>query len=269
MPSPFAITVPSTTVHLAEDRLGEMPFTVTNVTDQPLRGRAAVVALDSAPPEWFSIVGKPELDLPPRATTQVLVRVEPPLGVAAGTHQFRLDADDPNTPEAPTTGPSVQVVVPASEPKWNWRQPRGYLATLLGASIGGALGELLILILYLTGGPEEKDCGADIGCAIGDVIGQVIILILMVLAGLALLWVGSFIGAGISLRIRRYLGSKTTALALGILMVPWTFGVLWLLGQITDNVSLVAAMILAPILLTAVPGLLARALVLRWKTGRF
>ncbi|MGH9119278.1 MAG: hypothetical protein ACRD0A_15785 [Acidimicrobiales bacterium] len=89
MPSPIAITAPSTTVVLAENRLGEMPFTVTNTTDQPRRGRASVVALDGAPPAWFSLASKAELDLPPGSTAQVVVRVEPPLGVPAGTHLFR------------------------------------------------------------------------------------------------------------------------------------------------------------------------------------
>jgi hypothetical protein len=256
-------------VYLAENRLGEMPFTVTNMTDQPLRGKVSVVPLDAAPPQWFSIVGKSEVDLQPRATAQILVQVEPPLGAAAATHQFRLDADDPGTPESATTGPSVEVVVPPSEPKWTWKKPRGYIATLLGATIGGAVGELVILVTYLTQQPEDKDCGGDFGCALGDAIGQVIILLLAILVGLGLLWVGSIIGAGASLRIKRYLGSKTTAVVLGILMIPWTIGVLWLLSKITDNLNIVVAMILAPILLTAVPGVLARGFVLRWKTGNF
>src|SRR6266498_2234461 len=81
MTSPFAITTPDTNVVLTENRLGEMRFIVTNMTDQPLQGRATVVPLDSAPPEWFSLASKAELNLRPGATAQVVVRIEPPLGV--------------------------------------------------------------------------------------------------------------------------------------------------------------------------------------------
>jgi hypothetical protein len=82
--------------------------------------------------------------------------------------------------------------------------------------------------------------------------------------GLIVLWIGSVIGAWAALRIRRYLGSKTTALFLAVLMVPWTIAMLWLLG--TLNVNLTVLLIVAPILLTAVPGVLARGAVLLIKT---
>lgn len=263
MPSTFAITAPTTTVHLAENRLGEMPFTVTNMTDQPLRARASVVPLDSAPPEWFSLAGKAELDLRPRATGQVLVRVEPPLGVAAGTHLFRVDvAEAAASGAAPSVGPSCSVVVPPSQAKVNpWATPRGYLATLLGATVGGAVGELIIFLGLRA--PKEQDC-STVDCAFGDAIAQLIFLIIAVLLGAVLLWIGSVIGAWIALRVRRYLGSKTTALFLAILMIPWTIAMAWLLGAL--EVNLTVAVILAPILLTAVPGLLARGAVLLIRT---
>jgi hypothetical protein len=265
MASPFAITTPTTAVHLAENRLGEMPFTVTNVTDQPLRGRVSIVPLGSAPLSWFSLAGKAEIDLPPRVTAQVLVRVEPPLGTPAGTHLFRVDIDSSADPGAVTVGPSCSVVVPPSVSKVNrWRTPRGYLATLLGASIGGAVGELVVLLAVRA--PEPRECGADVGCAFGEAIGQAFFLAVAILFGLVLLWVGSVAGAWVGLRARRYLGSKTTALFLAILTVPWTAAMLWLLGRTTDSPNLVAVMIAGPVLLTAVPGVLARAAVLLIRT---
>src|SRR6266511_2117975 len=137
MTSPFAINTPDTNVVLTENRLGEMRFIVTNMTDQPLQGRATVVPLDSAPPEWFSLASKAELNLRPGATAQVVVRIEPPLGVPPARHLFRVDVVNATAPEA-------------------------------AASVGPS-------------------------CAVGA-------------------WVG--------LRVRRYLGSKTTALFLAILMGP-------------------------------------------------
>jgi hypothetical protein len=262
MSSPFAVTAPSTTVYLAENRMGKMPFTVTNMTDQPLKAKAAVVPLDSAPPAWFKVVRGAELTLPAKSSAQVLVQIDPPLGVDASTQLFRLDVTDPANPEVPVPGPSCEFVVPPSKAKFDPTTPRGYLATLIGSSIGGALGELAILLTFRL--PADKDCGGDIGCAFGDAIGQVILLILAFLAGLLLLWIGSFIGAGIALRVRNYLGSKTTALFLAILMLPWTLLMLWLLSKITDN--LLVLLILAPVLLTAVPGVLARGAVLLIRT---
>jgi hypothetical protein len=249
-------------VYLAENRMGKMPFTVTNMTDQPLNGKTTVVPLDSAPPAWFKVTRGADLNLLPKSSAQVLVQVDPPLGVAAGTHLFRVDVDDPATAEDPNPGPSCEFVVPPSKPGFDPTKPRGYLATLLGATAGGALGELFIF--FALQAPDEKDCGADVSCAFGNVFAYAIFLIIAFLAGLVLLWIGAAVGAWLGLRIRDYLGSKTTALFLAILMIPWTIAMLWLLSKITDNLVLV--MILAPILLTAVPGFLARGAVLLIRT---
>lgn len=262
MATPFAVTAVSTSVFLPENRLGEMQFTVTNVTDRPVRGKVTVVPLDSAPPEWFSLAGKPELELRPGASAPVLVRVEPPLGVAAGTHQFRVDVADAAVADAVSVGPSCSVQVPPSTPEVNrLTTPRGYLATLAGATVGGAVGELVIFLGVRA--PDRQECDT-LGCAVGDAIGQAIFLVIAILLGLVLLWVGSVIGAWVGLRVRRYLGSKTTALFLAVLMVPWTIAVLALLGQVIDNLTV--AVILAPVLLTAVPGVVARAAVLLIRT---
>jgi hypothetical protein len=264
MSSPFAITVPSTTVYLAENRLGKMPFTITNMSDQPVRGTVTVVPLDSTPLEWFSPV-KSEVSLPPRGSVQVLVKVEPQLGAAAATHLFRVDVDDPTTPEEYVTGPSCSIVVPPSHAKISLKTPRGYLATLVGASAGGAAGELIIFLMFVRG-PRQQQCGADFECALGNLLGEIIFLLIGIVLGLGLLWVGAVVGAFIGLRVREYLGSKVTALFLAILMVPWTIGMLWLLDKITNSLALV--MILAPFLLTAVPGLIARGSVLLIRTKR-
>jgi hypothetical protein len=262
MSSPFAITAPSTTVHLAENRLGKMPFTITNMTDRQVSGTVTVVPIDTAPLEWFS-PAKSEITLAPRASTQVLVKVEPPLGVTGGTHLFRVDVDDPATPEENVTGPSCSVVVPPSVAKFSFKTPRGYLATLLGATAGGALGELIIFLLFFRG-PGQKDCGTDFGCALGNVLAEIFFLIVGILLGLVVLWVGAVVGAGIALRIKEYLGSVLTSVFLAVLMVPWTIAMLWLLPQITDNLTVL--MIIAPILLTSVPGVIARGAVLLIRT---
>ena len=105
---------------------------------------------------------------------------------------------------------------------------------------------------------------ADYREDIRNVLGEIIFLIIGVLLGLVVLWVGATVGAGIALRARDYLGSVLTSVFLAILMIPWTLAMLWLLGKTTD--SLVLVMILAPILLTAVPGVIARGSVLLIRT---
>jgi hypothetical protein len=262
MSSPFAVTTPSTTVYLAQNRVGRMPFTITNMTDQTLQGQVTVVPLDGAPPEWFK-PDKKVVNLNPHASDQVKVQVEPPLGAVAATQLFRLDVDDPTTAEPAIVGPSVSVVVPPSQATFSWKTPRGYLATLVGASAGGALGELIIFLMFLRG-PTAKECGSDLGCALGNAFTEIIFLLLGILLGLALLWLGAVEGAWIGLRVREYLGSKLTALFLAVLMVPWTILMLWALSKITNSLALL--MILAPILLTAVPGLVARGSVLLIRT---
>jgi hypothetical protein len=254
MTSPFAITTPSTTVYLPENRVGEMPFTVTNMTEQDKQGAVSVVPLDDAPPKWFK-PSKAQVSLRPKGSDQVVVQVEPPLGAVAATHLFRLDVDDPATTEPAIPGPSVSVVVPASTAKFSWKTPRGYLATLVGATAGGAVGELIIFLMFLKG-PTEAECGTDFGCALGNVFAEIIFLIFGILLGLGLLWVGAVEGAWIGLRVKGYLGSKTTAGFLAVLMVPWTIGMLWVLSKITDELWVL--IIAAPILLTAIPAVLAR-----------
>jgi Na+/H+ antiporter NhaC len=103
-----------------------------------------------------------------------------------------------------------------------------------------------------------------VDCAFGNVIAEAVFLIIALVLGLVLLWIGAAIGAWIGLRVRRYLGAKTTALFLAILMIPWTIAMLWVIGTVTDNLTV--AVIIAPILLTAVPGLLARGAVLLLRT---
>ena len=82
---------------------------------------------------------------------------------------------------------------------------------------------------------------------------------------LFLMWVGATLGSGIALRIRRFRGHKLTATFLAILMVPWTILMLATVFRLLDN-HLVVAAALSPILLVAVPAVLARGSVLLIRT---
>jgi hypothetical protein len=262
--SPYAITTPTTTMVLQANRQGEATFSVTNQTAAPLRSRAVITPLGTTPAAWLSVKGKAERDLPANGTEQFVVVADPPLGVAAGSYGFRLDIVGIERPdEIFSQGPDCAFEVPASQAVVH--VAKGYVAAMLGAVIGGALGELVIVIAYVRSDHSQAACPQnDIACGLGQGIGEVIAFVFAVLFGLFLLWIGATIGTYVGLRVHRYLGSKRTALFVFVLYVPWTILMLSLLNVI--NLSLPVALSVAPILLLIVPALLARGALLLIKT---
>lgn len=235
---------------------------MTNVSGRKLRARVRVTPLGAAPGDWFSIEGDAERDFEPGDARQFVVRVEPPLGAAAGAYSFRVDAigiDHPDDDYA--EGPSCQATVPGSKPP-KVTTPRGYVTTLVGALVGGVLGELTIVIFLLLR-RHSANC-KTFGCAVGDTIGEILFFLFMIFLAYVLMLIGASIGSAIALRIKRYRGSKLTGLFLGILMLPWLLAVTFGVFQFIHNLIVVAA--LAPLLLVAVPAVLARGGVLLIRT---
>jgi hypothetical protein len=239
-----------------------VPFTVTNVSGRKLRARARVTPAPGAPADWFAVEGEAEQAFELSAARQFTVRVEPPLGASAGDYTFRLDAigiDHPDDDYA--EGPSCRVTVPGSAPP-KVTTPRGYLTTLVGALAGGALGELAIVIFLLLR-RHTSHC-ATFSCAVGDTIGEILFFLFMIVLAYVLMLVGASIGAPVALRIRRYRGGKLTGGFLAVLMIPWLLAVTFTVFQVVHNLIVVAA--LAPLLLVAVPAVLARGAVLLIRT---
>jgi hypothetical protein len=250
-------------VTLAANRIGEVPFTVTNVSNRKLRARARITPGAGTPAEWFSIQGDSEQDFEPGAARQFVVRIDPPLGSPTGTYSFRLDAVGIEHPDDDySEGPSCQVTVPASEPP-RLTTPRGYLTTLLGALAGGVLGELVVVLLLVFRHRDEPDCH-DLGCVIGGGIAEFLFLLFALLLGYVLMLVGATFGVGIALRIRRYLGAKLTATFLAIIMVLWTIVMIATAFQLVHNLIVLA--VISPLLLVAIPAILARGAVLLLRT---
>lgn len=260
--SVFSITTPSVSVELEPNRVGEVPFTVTNVSGGALRARVRVTASAGAPAEWFSVEGEAEQSFDSGAARQFTVRVEPPLGAAAGSYSFRLDAIGIEHPDDDyAEGPTCQVSVPGSKPP-RVTTPRGYLTTLVGALIGGVVGELVMVVVLLV---RHHTANCDtVGCVIGDTIGEIIFFLFAIFAAYVLMLIGAAIGSAVALRIRGYLGPKLTGTFLAILMVPWLIAITLTVFQVLHNLIAVAA--LAPILLVAVPAVLARGGVLLIRT---
>ena len=255
----FTVTTPSVSVKLAENRIGEVPFTVTNVSDRKLRARVRITPAPGVPAEWFSVVGDAEQDYEAGAARQFVVRVDPPLGAPAGTYAFRLDAIGIENPDDDySEGPSCQVTIPQSPPP-KLTTPRGYLTTLVGAFTGGIVLNIIVVVLGLT--HDSSNCDGFWNCLFREIFFWVFLVFL----GFLLMLVGASLGAGIALRIRRFRGHKLTALFLAVLMLPWSLLMLFTVFQLLDNHPIVMAAI-SPVVLLAVPAVLARGSVLLIRT---
>lgn len=125
-PAAFTITTPSTTAKLDATRKAEVAFTATNASTQPLKGRARVVALGSARPEWFTIDGDAERPFAAGGTQQYTVRVNVPASAAPGKYTFQLKiAAVENPDELYGEGPQIAFEVPKPVQKatpipWLW-----------------------------------------------------------------------------------------------------------------------------------------------------
>jgi hypothetical protein len=265
--SVFTVTTPSVTVTLSENRIGEVPFTVTNVGDRKLRARAKVVPGPGAPGDWFSVTGDSERDFEIGAARQFVVRVDPPLGAPAGTYSFRLDAIGIEHPDDDySEGPSCQVTIPPSSPERpKLTAPRGYLTTLVGALTGGIVLDIIVVVLALT---HETDTDCDGGfweCLFTVLLRELAFWVGLVFLGFLLMLVGASLGAAIALRIRRFRGHKLTGTFLAVLMVPWTLLMALTVFQLLENHPIVLAAT-SPLVLLAVPAVLARGSVLLIRT---
>jgi len=264
----FTVTTPSVTVTLSESRMGEVPFTVTNVGNRKLRARAKITPGPGAPADWFSVAGDSEQDFEIGAARQFVVRVDPPLGAPAGTYAFRLDAVGIEHPDDDySEGPSCQVNIPpsdaAEQPKLT--TPRGYLTTLVGALTGGIVLNIIVVVLALTHETDTSCDGGFVECLFTVLIRELIFWFFLVVLGFGLMLVGASLGAAIALRIRRFRGHKLTGLFLAILMLPWSLLMALTVFQLLEDHPIVLAAT-SPLVLLAVPAVLARGSVLLIRT---
>jgi hypothetical protein len=262
----FTVTTPTVSVTLASNRMGEVPFTVTNVSTRLLRARARITPAPDVPADWFLVEGDSEQDFEAGAARQFVVRVDPPLGAPAGDYAFRLDAIGIEHPDDDySEGPSCQITVPGSKPP-KLTTPRGYLTTLVGALVGGIVLDLAVIILALTVHPGT-DCHGRGFWACLFVVGLKLLFfwVFIVFLGFLLMLVGASLGAGIALRIRRFRGHKLTATFLALTMLPWTLLMTLTVFQLLKPHAIVLAAT-SPVLLLAVPAVLARGSVLLIRT---
>jgi len=111
----FTITTPSTTAKLDANRKAQVAFTVTNASIQPLKGRARVVPMDGAKPEWFVIDGDAERAFASSGTQQYRVQITVPATTPAGKYKFQLKVVGVTNPDE-QYGESEQVAFEVPQP---------------------------------------------------------------------------------------------------------------------------------------------------------
>ena len=214
---------------------------------------------NGAPAGWFSVQGDSEQDFEIGAARQFVVRVDPPLGAPAGSYAFRLDAIGIERPDDDySEGPSCQITVPQSPPP-KLTTPRGYLTTLVGALLGGVVLNLVVVILALT--HDSGNCDGFWNC----LFREIFFWLFLVFLGFLLMLVGASLGSAIALRIRRFRGHKLTGTFLALLMLPWALLMALTVFKLLENHPIVIAAI-SPLVLLAVPAVLARGSVLLIRT---
>ncbi len=111
----FTITTPSTTAKLDANRKASVAFTVTNASIQPLKGRARVVVLDGAKPEWLAVDGDAERAFASSGTQQYAVQINVPATAPAGKYKFQLKVVGVANPDE-QYGESDQVAFEVPQP---------------------------------------------------------------------------------------------------------------------------------------------------------
>jgi hypothetical protein len=153
MPGLFTITTPRNTLDLDDKRQAEAAFTVTNTSDQFLRGRAILVTEDPAVMPWLTLTGSAERDFAVAGTEAYLVTVKVPEGVVAGNYVFRLDmVNTANPDENRETGPSVVIKVPAIKPP---PPPIPWIPIAIGAGV--LLLIVIGVIIFFATRPKDAD----------------------------------------------------------------------------------------------------------------
>jgi hypothetical protein len=150
MAQTFGVTAVADKVALDAQRKGLASFTVSNTSDQPVRGRGQVVAVAPADASWFTVVGNASRPVAPGATEQYPVQLAVPPTAAPGSYSFRLDAVNEADPDEDTTaGPTVSFEVPAAAAaakKFPWWIVAVVAAVLIGA---------VVVVLLISGGDDE------------------------------------------------------------------------------------------------------------------
>ena len=263
MASPFSITAPSGAIALDANGRGDVQFSITNIGDSPLRGRAGIAGLEGVEAAWLTIAGQPEREFPVQVTHQYVVEIQLPPSTAAAQRRFRLDmVGVANPDEVFTQGPVVTFTNPAGSGEVKPQLRRGYVAAIVGAAVGMLAGASLGVILGIVIGLTVAIIGGDLD----SLLTGVVVVFLVFLPGPL---IGSAAGVWYNLRNRGYDWALPTALGHAVnfpILMAVSIFILTLIGSTAGVLLFFVAVVPAGIVL---PPLGARAAVLFLKTGKF
>jgi hypothetical protein len=150
MAQTFAVTAVADKVALDAGRKGLTSFTVSNTTDQPVRGRGQVTPLAGADASWFTVVGNASRPFGAKGTEQYPVQIAVPPTAPPGSYSFRFDGvNEANPDEDTAAGPSVSFEVPAGAAparKFPW-----WIAAVAAVVLIGAV----VVVLLISGGDDK------------------------------------------------------------------------------------------------------------------
>ena len=246
MPSPFTITALTPGVVLDSERRGEASYKVTNIIGRDIRGRARLVPEGSTQAAWLTLEGEIERDFAVGEEQEFTIGIAASQDAAPGEYSFRLDMVGVENPdELYSRGEEAAFEVsehPAPPPP---EVRKGYLRTVAGGAIGGLSGITLGIILGLLLGSLFQS---------GDfavVVGAIVIVL------------GTGVGCWVALNTGEYPWPVETAVVTAVFAA---------LGTVLDVFVLRAqSWAFGCILFIAIlfiPPLIARVIILVWKTGR-
>ncbi|HKV88856.1 MAG TPA: hypothetical protein VJT78_12740 [Candidatus Dormibacteraeota bacterium] len=237
----------SNLVRLDSKNQGRATFTVSNRTAALLRGRAQAIPAQAGEESWLTLEGAAERDFQVNITQQYTVKIQVAPGTPTGRHSFRLDM----TAVAPALGGTqgqavvfeVTTIVPIPR-----AVKKGYVATLVGATLGALVGGL-------------------VGAVPGAIVALIQASTISVSSVVLIVGIGALVasipavgaGAWVNLRAQGYEGALQTGLILAGIFAAWAlllgvgYAVLLRLtsGQLNVGITLLVA--LAVVLVPPVP----------------
>lgn len=150
-PDAFAVSSTAAALSLGPDRIGYTTCTVTNNSDETLRGQ---VRMRSRPPEvvdWLTLEEDPERDYKAGDSQLYTIRIEAPPEAPIGKYEIRLVAQSATEPERVCTeGPVIGLIIP--QPRFIRLLPGVFQR---GAPSGSPLFALLLVMEQMYG-PGER-----------------------------------------------------------------------------------------------------------------
>jgi hypothetical protein len=159
----FTVTAAGQKVNLDATGSAQTPFTVTNTSAQPIRGRLLTKPNAPAKPEWLSVVGESMRDFGPNAAEQVVVQLNvPPTTAPPGSYAFRLDAVSEVDPDEDfTEGPSVAFEVAPPPPKPKKKFPWWILIVVGAVVLAIVTGVVVFLLVRGSNGDPAKQLAGE------------------------------------------------------------------------------------------------------------